>query len=281
MDGTIWYKVYNFFVEIINMAGTLQADTLVEKMNNATDLLLENDIVNGIVIDVMLPIGSVLMVVYFMLDLYDLVTHDNFSVDEFFKVFVKFLVFFMLLINIQYVFEGIVGLSQWISEKLVDSFSSSIKTMGTPAFKQADKDLTIWGFFYLIMENLSANTPTSIGIIEAIIYAIIVYVETWYISFDRAISLGIYYLFAPIACSDIAGNGLKPPIVAYLKKIVSVAMREPIAVIVIVYLPLIKDYMDSQMTIPFLGIAVVLLIKKLLKNVKTYSDNIFINGAIR
>ena len=281
IGATKWYEAYKFIADLITMGGTMDATNLANRMNEAVTNLFGNSIVNAIVLNFMVPLGTVMMVLYFMLDLYDLVTHDNFNFDTLFKCFVKFLVFLMFLINIEAVFKGVVGLSEWITEKMLASFTATFPVEDATTLPPADEDMTKFGFFYNLLIGTAAGEFSLFSIIESLLFALILYIETWYVAYDRAISLGIHYVFAPITFSRIAGNGLSPDSIGFIKQIIALSMRLPIACIVIVYLPLLKKcFEDNGVHILLLSISCVFLIKKLLKNVKTYSEDIFINGSI-
>lgn len=182
------------------------------------------------------PVGSILLVLYFCLELIEKTQMDNFNVEHFIKMFIKIIVGVMLIDNMKTLLNGAIG------------FSDSIASM--VAMGPGDAPANDTAIAYL-QELEKASFITAIPyIIELLIPSLIMLLCKLIIYltlYSRIIEFFARCVFAPIGMANIYGGGINSSGFRYFKKIVAVGLQGAIIVAIMACMNAIMGTINDQM----------------------------------
>ena len=225
--------------------------------------------------EIMIPIGSVLAVVYVSLDIMEKATITEFTVDQIILSFVKLIVAIGLINNGIVLFEGLNDFASMITEIALNQALGADMDIGTlsvaeATFPEIGKDVLsiIIAVFNLL------NPANIIEITENALWLVFFLLLVPIAAYQRAIRVGIYCLLSPIVMADVAGHGLKNSnAIKFVFGLLSVMMEFPITAIGIYFgLQLFGDGGAYEDMVPF---ACVMIISTMLFKSKNYIKTLF------
>lgn len=253
----------------------ISAQSLANIIEDKTDALLNNHAIETMY-EYVVAVGAIILVVYFLLDLYDKVSHESFSIDVFFYAFVKVIIFYMIMKHGLDFMKFMNGIAEWTTELILEKVNSVSMDMTINAavrVTNADNANDFLSAIFTILQNLG----TSSSIIEVFIYSIISNVVVYFIAYERVVSIGIQIVMGPFVLADISGHGFSVSAKHYLLEMFRLFMQEPVIIMSAVFVPYLSrsyDYAGLSGSLTFATIVYVCVLVKLLKSSRTITSDI-------
>lgn len=165
------------------------------------------------------PVAGVLVCIYFMIELMNKLTNDNFSSEQFIKMLIK-LVFSIIMIE---------NIPQWsiylmnFSTVFTDAIKGSI-----PGIASIDASAIIDKFSFL--ETLGALALMLLPYAASFVVKIAV----TFIGYGRAIEIGLRSAFAPIGCADLVTGGTNSSGFRYIRRMLGIALQGGVMIAVVI-----------------------------------------------
>lgn len=195
-----------------------------------------------------LPIASVIVVIYFMMNLMDKIATEQFSTDQFIKLLMK-LVFAIIITT------NIADWSGYIMQFGV-TFTKAVtaSTTVTTNIQIGDvvKDMDFWN---KILSIIIMMIPWVI--------ALILRIAIYFLGFGRMIEIGVRAALAPIGVADIVTGGVSSNGFRYIKKMIGISIQGGVmmliaasaAVLMNNYMTGIDNLLDIVVIGKYLGVA--------------------------
>lgn len=163
---------------------------------------------------VMIPIASVFVCIYFMIEVIDKLTSERFNAEVFIKMLMK-LVFSVIIIS---------NASAWAIK--IMNFGTDFALAVVGEFK-AETVVKLKDTFYdsLNIFNILNQLGMIITLLLPFIAAFIIKIAVYFICYGRTIEMGVRSAFAPIGCADLMTGGANSNGVRYLKSLFAVALQ--------------------------------------------------------
>jgi len=165
---------------------------------------------------VMIPIASVFVCIYFMIEVIDKLTSERFNAEVFIKMLMK-LVFSVIIIS---------NASAWAIK--IMNFGTDFALAVVGEFKAE----TVVKIDDLFVDNL--GMMDQIGMVLTLIFPFIVSflikIAIYFICYGRTIEMGVRSAFAPIGCADLTTGGANSNGIRYLKSLFAVALQGAVMV---------------------------------------------------
>jgi len=157
----------------------------------------------------MIPIGSALLVLYFLIELMEQTTHDNFNIEHFFRMFIKLLLGSLLINNGLVILQDLQAFGNSICNSMIDS-KISLGGLSPEALAvfHAQADSLAWYKAPLLWVQLAI--PFLMDFVIQILVQVICY--------SRLIEIVVRAMFAPLALPDVFAEGTRGGGFKYLKK---------------------------------------------------------------
>lgn len=188
--------------------------------NTTTDMMKS---MKPVYTDIVSPVGEALIVLFFLIELIDKTTKDNFSVEHFFKLMLKVVIAKFLIENGWDILTGCIN----VGSNLAGAITSDPKGL-TSKSKVLDQ---------YAKEIQETNTIGNLGMI---IQWFLPWVFAWIskmicivICWGRMIELGVRAVTAPISMADIFQDGTHSGGFRYLRKFLGVCLQAAVIMIVI------------------------------------------------
>lgn len=212
--------------------------------NTTTDMMKSmKPVYTGIVS----PVGEALIVLFFLIELIDKTTKDNFSVEHFFKLMLKVVIAKFLIENGWDILTGCIN----VGSNLAGAITSDPKGL-TSKSKVLDQ---------YAKEIQETNTIGNLGMI---IQWFLPWVFAWIskmicivICWGRMIELGVRAVTAPISMADIFQDGTHSGGFRYLRKFLGVCLQAAVIMIVIQVSGIIQDLIIGKDTVTMFKAVVV------------------------
>ena len=232
--------IVNFLLELIDVINQLFA--MIGDGTNANLLLIQQlfktsvekvlyhqDFIN--MYEVMAPIGVILVVLYFSLDLMDKVAMEQVSVEKIILTFTKIVVGVALVNNGLVIFRGLNAFSIVI----VDTINSALGldgTIGTIPIRsgEAEAAAAVHSIAGIIKVFLAILNPIALmASLEDFLTVLIFVFLIPIIAYQRAVKIGLYCLLAPFALSDTIGkNAVNQRAIKYIFNLLKAFLEFPI-----------------------------------------------------
>ena len=182
-------------------------------------------------------VGVAILTLYFLIELADKTSHENFTVEHFIRMFIKYIIGYELIRNGLSIFKKIVQFSNSLTSEIsLESADGAVNEKLIEAITDlADGIFT--GIGCMAMLLLPAIITAGLGIFLSLIFI------------SRVIEMSVRMMFAPIACADIFSEGTRGGGFRYIKKFVAIGIQP--AIIVGVYL------MASKISISLGGVKTI------------------------
>ena len=162
-----------------------------------TDIFINNDVIKNM-FDVTLPIGLILTLIYFLIDLEDVAMRQNFTIEYFVRNLTKIVVAYAILLNIGSIFTGM--------EDFLDALVTELplfEGLGVP-------QITLESNPALKRVAFGSSAQPAIGDIlgygpDALLVCCMdgfILIVTIVVSIKRAMELTVWYVLAPLIFAD-------------------------------------------------------------------------------
>lgn len=212
--------------------------------NTTTDMMKS---MKPVYTDIVSPVGEALIVLFFLIELIDKTTKDNFSVEHFFKLMLKVVIAKFLIENGWDILTGCIN----VGSNLAGAITSDPKGL-TSKSKVLDQ---------YAKEIQETNTIGNLGMI---IQWFLPWVFAWIskmicivICWGRMIELGVRAVTAPISMADIFQDGTHSGGFRYLRKFLGVCLQAAVIMIVIQVSGIIQDLIIGKDTVTMFKAVVV------------------------
>ena len=212
--------------------------------NTTTDMMKS---MKPVYTDIVSPVGEALIVLFFLIELIDKTTKDNFSVEHFFKLMLKVVIAKFLIENGWDILTGCIN----VGSNLAGAITSDPKGL-TSKSKVLDQ---------YAKEIQETNTIGNLGMI---IQWFLPWVFAWIskmicivICWGRMIELGVRAVTAPISIADIFQDGTHSGGFRYLRKFLGVCLQAAVIMIVIQVSGIIQGLIIGKDTVTMFKAVVV------------------------
>ena len=212
--------------------------------NTTTDMMKS---MKPVYTDIVSPVGEALIVLFFLIELIDKTTKDNFSVEHFFKLMLKVVIAKFLIENGWDILTGCIN----VGSNLAGAITSDPKGL-TSKSKVLDQ---------YAKEIQETNTIGNLGMI---IQWFLPWVFAWIskmicivICWGRMIELGVRAVTAPISMADIFQDGTHSGGFRYLRKFLGVCLQAAVIMIVIQVSGIIQGLIIGKDTVTMFKAVVV------------------------
>ena len=212
--------------------------------NTTTDMMKS---MKPVYTDIVSPVGEALIVLFFLIELIDKTTKDNFSVEHFFKLMLKVVIAKFLIENGWDILTGCIN----VGSNLAGAITSDPKGL-TSKSKVLDQ---------YAKEIQETNTIGNLGMI---IQWFLPWVFAWIskmicivICGGRMIELGVRAVTAPISMADIFQDGTHSGGFRYLRKFLGVCLQAAVIMIVIQVSGIIQGLIIGKDTVTMFKAVVV------------------------
>lgn len=166
--------------------------------------------------DVLLPIASVLVSIYFIMALADKVSSDNFSTDQFISLCIKLVISIAVINNATELAKIIAEFGTKFTEAIGDIANVASTTELTEAFQEA-------GFIETIVMVIIAIIPA--------LFAMIIRLILYFMIFGYVLEIEVRSALAPLGFADFVIGGANSNGMRYLKKLIALGIQGGLIVI--------------------------------------------------
>ena len=186
----------------------------------------------------MQTIGFLLIVLYFVLELLDLTTRDNFNLEQLLRMTIKLFIAILLIANGWDLLRLLIELSNGLLHSLsAGNQGAAFSTVSIIYHEVAKLDV-----FELIVYPLTHLFDFAGGGLPWLIYLFMVHA--------RMIEIVVRAIWAPVAMANIYQGGLNSSGIKYLKKFFAVCLHGALIFLCVVVKSNIVDIMSSSVEIP-------------------------------
>ena len=229
------------YSDILNYLSFSAPNEDASDKDNASSMWLMIEKIYSIV----LPVGYALMLLYFLLDLLNKVTNDNFNLEHFFKSFLKLIIAVILLSNGLDLMKGLAEFAQAIASAVSGLNKDGIKAAGT---EEISNKLTEWADICSTAHGSFARLGYKMSLMIPYYIKQGMKIVIWVIAFSRIFELGVRCCFLPIACADVFGEGTKGSGFRYLKKMLATLLQSAVIVVLIWSYTVIISQVNTALT---------------------------------
>lgn len=193
------------------------------------------------------PVGLALVTLYFLIELIDKTTKDNFSLEHFFKLMLKIVVAKLLIENGWDILNGCINIGSNLAEAIVASpknVSSTAKLLDDYAKEIQDTNT---------IGNLGMIIQWFLPWVFSWISKVICIVVCW----GRMIEIGVRATIAPIAMADIFSDGTHSGGFRYMRKFLAVCLQAAVIMIIIQISGIIQGLIIGKGTITMFKAVIV------------------------
>lgn len=166
--------------------------------------------------DVMKPIASVLICIYFIIELMEKITNDNFNTDQFIKLLIKLVFSIVVVDNASAIAENIAEFGT--------AFISAISNADLAAEEFTVQEVNGAGIIDLIAMIVVMVIPFFVSLI--------IRLAAWFMIFSYIIEIQVRSALAPLGFADLISAGSNSNGFKYLKKLIALALQGGIMLII-------------------------------------------------
>lgn len=242
---------------IIREDYSLEFKKLIWFMDGFLSVILDNGFF-GFLFNIMLPIGVLLCVIYFALELMDKATTTNFSVETIFRQFLRLFIAIVIMTNVRELTRGIVGFAYFLCEQMLKDGIVSLDYH--PAEFAARYSANV---HYTIMSILNG----------ALNFALKFYGIT--IGVMRAITIAVKIFISPIIVADVYNNGLNSSGIKFFRGLLADCLQTTVITILYVLCMMATTaFSENQGTGFLVGIIVTFVLVGLLPKTNSYMNQV-------
>lgn len=267
--------IYRFFRDLATGSAAISAKGLQHTLETTMNDMLNNPVIETLYNYVVI-VGVLLLVMYFLIDLLDKITHENFTLDIFFYSFVKLLFAYFIIKNGMYIFRGLNGIAQWTTDLIINKTIVDVQKDVIGVAMESVSDVEITDFLSLT-RALLVGLGTGTSLITTLLFAIISNVLVCFVAYNRVVKVSYQLMLAPIALADMSGHGLTPNIKHFIVEIFKIFMQEPIIVLSMIFLPYVYQGYQAAGVIDgavYAFLVSVLVCAKLINSSETFVSDL-------
>lgn len=252
-------------------------ETAITWFSEFASLILENDSFAKIY-NFFVPIATLLMAVYVLLDILEKISMDGVSLDQIVKSLFKFVFAMGLISNGIVIFKGFNAASVIIAERFsgFSATSSMTSPMDESIIKQI-ADMTTGGFATAKIMLILANPVVLFHLCVASLYACVSFILCPIAALNRAVKMGIYCLTSPFVFADVAGRGLSgSKSYKFLLRLLSFFIELPVMVIALKLVDSLASGSYSSQEMSFIAqVALLCIYITALFSANKFAKNLF------
>lgn len=177
------------------------------------------EIVSSTLNDVLLPVASVLICIYLIVELMEKVTNDNFNTDQFIKLLIKLVFSIAVVNNASAIADTIATFGSTMTSAVAEVLLSTDSPMGTLS---VTSDL---GFINGIIAFVILIIP---WLISRLIFLI-----GCFMAFSYILEVNVRSLLAPIGFADLITGGSNSNGFRYLRRLIALGLQGAIMIIIL------------------------------------------------
>lgn len=223
----------------------------IYRPGSITDTFIEfNDCIWGVyngsffsdVFDAMKIVGLGLLIVAFLISLYDKTSSGDFSINNYFRHWLKFFILFTVLMNLTDIMQWLLNISTTVFDDLNQEISSSIT--GIDAVKVNETMLANGLYKYIsITSKLGMLIIIMVPYIVSILFSVIVS----FFAVSRTIEIVVRIALAPLVIGgSFFGNGANTDVVRYIKRTMGVFFQIVVVLIISVGMTITHNALVSS-----------------------------------
>jgi len=207
--------VMSFITSVLNAifgTGTLNAgkDAIITYAFNG-DILGGFTDVNAFI----LPVASVLVCIYFVIELMDKLTHENFSTDQFIVLMIKLVFSILIVENAAEIASYIMSFGEVFTSGIATSSAADIQASTVEKF----------GFFEAIVAFVLMIIP--------FLFSLIIQLIMYFFVFGYALEVNVRSIMAPIGFADLISGGSNSNGMRYLKKLLALSIQGGLMILIL------------------------------------------------
>lgn len=168
--------------------------------------------------DVLVPIASVLICIYFVIELMDKITNDNFNTDQFIRLLIKLVFAIVVVDNASVIAENIATFGT--------TFTRAIAGAGIESSLKLEANFDDLGFIDKIAAFVIMIIPY--------FASLVIRVGAYFMVFSYVMEIQIRTALAPLGFADLISGGVNSNGFKYLKKLLALAIQGGIMIIVMI-----------------------------------------------
>lgn len=186
----------------------------------AIDVDIDSNLVSAIeaVNTAVIPVASVLICMYFLLDLMDKVTNDNFSSDQFIKMLIKLGFSEFLISNISTIAVSFMNAGSSFMIQIYEATQASLPG-GVDMTLEMTNDMGLFECLAIV-----------VAMLFPFIASFLIQIAVYFMGYSRAIEMILRSMFAPIGCADFVMGGVHSGGMRYIKKMLAICLQGGIMV---------------------------------------------------
>lgn len=202
-------------LDYLDKFGKMKNGVGVEIFVNTMDQILSL-IINSTqyqqVLSLLIPIGVILCVIYFCVDIMDRVANVNFNIETLVRRFARFLFVYVVIVNIPSLLTGVNDFISALNEEIMSGLTA---TDGLAAYIESNNDLITTS--NAIRENSTGGLIAFINSGIALMFNVILQFTTISLGVQRAVTIGVKGALAPLIIPDMFNNGMNSSGMKFLK----------------------------------------------------------------
>ena len=203
--------MFKYLEKFAKMKNGVGVEVFVNNMDKILDLVLQSEAYKN-ALAVLIPLGIVLCVVYFCIDIMDRVSHNNFNVETFLRRFMRFLFVYAAVTNIPALLTGTNDFVHAINEQIMVGLNATDSLAGIIS---NNNDLITSA--NALRQNATGGMLASINSAVAMLFNLVLQFTTISLGVQRAITIGIKGVLAPIIVPDMFNRGVNSSGMKFLK----------------------------------------------------------------
>ena len=228
---------------LINMIFGTGASIQIKEINDKyTTILTNNQGVLSGPYNTMKTLGVSLLTLYFLIELAEKTSHDNFTIEHFVRMFIKFIIGYELISKGLSLFTKFISLTNAVTNDISTSINVEETSNGYEAFVAAVDKMCDGNFVMEFLAPLPVILLLMVPALIMMLFSIILQV----LFASRIVEMMVRVMFAPIACADIYSEGTRGGGFRYIKKFIALGLQS--AVIIAVFIGVSKLSVGSLAT---------------------------------
>lgn len=221
MDGGILQLLLNseFLDSLMNWASVALLTDMENCFPTAVNTVCNNTWLSSL-LDIVTPIGIMIMIIYFSIDLMSKSATSNFSTEIFVRSLIKLVIGYIIIINCDNLSKGIIDFGDALVEMIKSENNFTYTSNSTALIDYIKGRGALDGGYWLAFKLITkAFVELAMGVLIGCMVRIVAY--------SRAIKLFVYRAVLPMAVADIFGKGIYHGAVTPIKKILALAVQYP------------------------------------------------------
>lgn len=281
-------EFYRTFQEIFGLLKTNSdgVDPFTAMMQTVLDAALNSDTFTAL-FEVLVPVGLVLCIVYFMLDFMERSISFNFSTDSIIFQFTKLIFALAVITNLPSLITGFNEFTQLINQEITEVISANASEESGINFmnhliESNNNTLMAEG------EQNTADPANAMGFFDSsviFVLTVLLQISILTLAIKRAVKIAVKSIFSPIVAADLYKNGMNSSGIKFLKNLLGDFMQSTIVLLIIELTSIVlrsnERLADSGSTVIGLGdilgtICIGMTVIAMVKKSEDYTEKIFL-----